>query len=183
MILTALVAVCALPQCRKSGSPDDRPGAHLGQRKADELTIGPHRIAIPAGWRDVTELPDLPGMLQPPAGGAVLVQDVRTNERFGANMVFMWAPNPPGWRFTTCDLLAAQTGRELRAETSDVKTLTPDGDTACRWRMATVKAAGIAAIRLQGDHQFLAQCQTAREGDPEAERACEGVLAQLRLGD
>ena len=48
--------------------------------------------------------------------------------------------------------------------------------------MATDKSAGIAAIRLQGDHQFLAQCQTAPEGDPEAERTCEQVLAQLQLG-
>jgi hypothetical protein len=112
----------------------------------------------------------------------MIAQDVMSNSSFGANILFIWTPLPTGPDVPTCESMAADLATGGRIA-SDVEALKVGEDPACRWRLSSAKSTGVQALRLQGDHLFMVQCQRAIQGDDEADRTCKQVIASLGFPD
>jgi hypothetical protein len=148
-------------------------------KKATEIVVGPHKIAIPVGWRDISELNNDELRSKMPAGVVGMMPEKVTNQGFQPNIVFTWTPFSGA--VPSCDEFAIEVAKQFQATTDNVKALEIDGDKACRWNIKKDQEAGTQAVRFEPGNQFIVQCLRAAAGDAAADKVCAEVLASLKF--
>ena len=163
-----LVAI-AVASCAKQSAWSDK--------KSPELTVGPHKVPIPAGWRDVAESMDEQLKKSVPAGMQAIVAEKAVT--FRANIVFTWSPFPSG--APSCDEVAKAVNQQFQAMVTNVKAVDVEADKGCEWSFTKDNAAGTMAVRFEKDHWLSVQCMRAIKGDAAADQVCKQVLDNLHF--
>jgi hypothetical protein len=142
--------------CGKAAKTENSTSYWNGSKQASTLTVGPHVVTIPAGWRSMAELrkPDL----VPGPGTAGMTPESKDHGALRTNIILTWAPFPPGSvdaKNPPCADIASATAKEFKTTATDVASIRIDGDAGCRFSYANADARVSAVVRFQGDHELV----------------------------
>lgn len=163
MIKLAL-AILPLAACKHS--------AWNGSKVATELHIANTTIPIPDGWRSLAEAAD--PKLRPSPTSVGMMPEAHVDGVLTATIIMTEKPTS---EWATCTQAVANAKAGLPAPIDDVH----DGGTACRWHTMIGRLDAIVGMRRIGDGELDFQCLIDHGKDPEAERVCATVRAQLQL--
>lgn len=170
-----VACIAAAGACEKNS--DQQGTLRWGERRATQVVVGPHTIAIPNGWRDLAELKneDAP---KPSPGTAIITPEKITAGAMRSNIVFTWAPALD--RADSCDVIARRVAERDTATVTKVETLKIDAEQGCYWRAESAKRITLQLIQYQGDHELVVNWTWGKDlGDIDAS-ADKRVWDQIR---
>lgn len=148
VVAVALVVVSGCDSKKKTGA------LPWGAKHLTELVSGPYKIAIPDTWRAMSELQEK--SVQLPEGTVGMTPERLDQGSMRSNMNFTWAALPPHTEMPSCDQLAHTIAQSYEATSSEIATISIDGDRGCRFKSTTSEAIVLQVTRFQGDHEFVA---------------------------
>jgi hypothetical protein len=184
--VTAILGLAlVISACGKGTKTEDSTSLWNGPKQVSELKVGPHIVAIPAGWRSMAELKERD--LQPGPGMAVMTPETMERGALRSNIVLNWAavaPNSVDPKNPPCAALADVTAKQFKATATDIASIHVGGDAGCRFAYANADARVRAVVRFQGDHQFVANwTHMTTLADTSDEAVWNEVLAGLHVSE
>jgi len=147
-------------------------------KKATELVAGPHKVSIPPGWRDLSELKNADAPKLEP-GSTGMTPEKLSEGGMQTNIVLTWTQLPPG-TLPSCDELSQALAKQYNATISNLEKLTVETDQACGWRATNNDATITLLVRFQGDHELVAQWTRMKTLGNEKASSDTKVWAQTR---